>query len=88
MAFPTAVSGDMGADRIEAEAGIATFSGDHTVSVLTDILVTSLEALAKAGHADAACRQVGKACAALRASNPAQWRKLNALLHRLSRQAP
>ena len=85
----TAVSGDVGSDRIEAEEpGAASSSGDHPVSVLTDLLVTSLEALAKAGQADAACRQAGKACAALRASNPAQWRKFNALLHRLSRQAP
>ncbi|AZO25873.1 hypothetical protein EJ070_24910 [Mesorhizobium sp. M1E.F.Ca.ET.045.02.1.1] len=58
------------------------------VSALADILVASLETLAKAGQADAACRQAGKACAALRVSNPAQWRKFNALLHRLSSQAP
>ena len=85
----TAVSGDVDADRMEAEEpGAASSSGDHPVSVLTDLLVRSLEALAKAGQADAACRQAGKACAALLASNPAQWRKLNALLHHLSRQAP
>ena len=83
------MSGDMRGDRTEAsEPGIAPSSGDHLVSGLADLLVTSLETLAKAGQADAACRQAGKVCAALRVSNPAQWRKFNALLHRLSRQAP
>lgn len=83
----TAMSGDMGADRPEApEPGVAYSSGDHLVSALADILVASLDTLAKAGQADAACRQAGKACAALRVSNLVQWRKFNALLHRLSRQ--
>jgi hypothetical protein len=52
---------------------------------LTDLLVSSLEALAKAGQADAACRLAGQACAFLRKDNPGGWRKFNALLHRLSK---
>lgn len=71
-----------------SEPGAAPSSGDKLVPDLADLLVTSLETLANAGQADAACRQAGKACAALRVSSPAQWRKFNALLHRLSRQAP
>lgn len=58
--------------------------GRDPVSGLAAILVASLEALALAGQADAACRQAGKACAVLREADPAQWRKFNALLHRLS----
>lgn len=52
---------------------------------MANLLVASLEALAKLGQVDAACREAGKACAVLREANPAQWRKFNALLHRLSR---
>lgn len=64
----------------------ATHSGveDQLVG-LADILVASLETLARLGEADAACREAGRACAVLRGANPAQWRKFNALLHRLSR---
>jgi len=77
----------MNGRRIESSE-LAPSSSDELVSGLADLLVASLEAPAKAGQADAACRQAGKACVALRASSPAQWRKFNALLHRLSRQAP
>ena len=52
---------------------------------LADILLSSLDALVAAGHADAACRLAGRACAALRKDDPAGWRKFNALLHRLSK---
>jgi hypothetical protein len=55
------------------------------VSSLAAILLGSLEALATAGQAETACRHAGKACAVLRGADPAQWRKFNALLHRLSR---
>jgi hypothetical protein len=60
--------------------------GDNQVAALADLLVGSLEILAKAGQADAACRAAGTACAVLRRANPVQWRKFNALLHRLSSQ--
>lgn len=54
-------------------------------ATLTDVLLASLEALAAAGHADEACRLAGQACAALRQSDIAGWKRFNALLHRLSR---
>ncbi len=60
-------------------------SRDEQVARLADLLVASLETLAKLGQADAACRGAGSACAVLREANPAQWRKFNALQHRLSR---
>jgi hypothetical protein len=60
--------------------------GGDPVSGLAAILLGSLDALATAGQAEAACRHAGKACAVLRGADPVQWRKFNALLHRLSRQ--
>ena len=69
-------------DSTEADPRIGpagTFSG------LADLLLSSLEALAKAGQADAACRLAGQACAFLRKDDPGGWRKFNALLHRLSK---
>ncbi len=75
----------MDAQRAEViEPGIGEPDTVDQVAALADILVASLTALAKAGEADAACRQAGRACAVLRKTNPAQWRKFNALLHRLS----
>ncbi|MGN6534372.1 MAG: hypothetical protein ACTHKQ_01405 [Mesorhizobium sp.] len=78
--------GDMETDRTSA-AGLdaARLSAEGQVAGLADILVASLDALARSGQADAACREAGRACAVLRGANPAQWRKFNALLHRLSR---
>ena len=69
------------------ESGAGT-SGEAQLAGLADLLVASLEALARLGQADAACRGAGKACAVLRGTNPVQWRKFNALLHRLSRHVP
>ncbi|MBZ9798679.1 hypothetical protein [Mesorhizobium sp. ES1-4] len=78
----------MGAGRTSTtERDFAHPGGDDNhVAGLADLLVASLEILAKAGQADAACRAAGKACAVLRQAHPAQWRKFNALLHRLSGQ--
>jgi hypothetical protein len=80
----------MGAGRTAiTEPAVARSShDDNQVAALADLLVGCLEILAKAGRADAACRSAGKACAVLRQGHPAQWRKFNALLHRLSRQVP
>ncbi|MBN8975592.1 MAG: hypothetical protein J0I08_03850 [Rhizobiales bacterium] len=50
---------------------------------LVGVLLTSLEALAAAGKADAACRLAGKACAELRHSDPAAWQRFNVFLHRM-----
>jgi len=69
-------------DATSANAAV----GRQTASAgLTDPLLASLEALAAAGQADAACRLAGQACAALRKDDPSSWRRFNALLHRLSK---
>jgi hypothetical protein len=54
-------------------------------NALADVLLSSLETLATAGHADEACRLAGRACAATRLTDMRTWRKFNALLHRLAR---
>ncbi|MGB5904832.1 MAG: hypothetical protein WBF99_09705 [Xanthobacteraceae bacterium] len=53
---------------------------------LAGVLLTSLEALAAAGKADAACRLAGQACAELRHSDPAAWQRFNVFLHRMIKQ--
>jgi len=74
----------MQTDRTSAtEPDVARSSVDGQVAGLANLLVASLETLAKLGHVDAACREAGKACAVLREANPTHWRKFNALLHRL-----
>jgi hypothetical protein len=55
---------------------------------LSTVLLESLETLAKAGKADLACQQAGRACAVLRERDMANWKRFNALLHRLVRQLP
>jgi hypothetical protein len=57
---------------------------EDSPAALTDILLSSLEALAATGQVDPACRLAGQACAALRKNDLSGWRKFNALLHRLS----
>ncbi len=52
---------------------------------LVEILLASLEALAAEGQVDTACRLAGRACMALRRSDPAGGRRFEVLLHRLSR---
>jgi hypothetical protein len=59
-------------------------AGRAAPAALSDVLLSSLEALAATGNVDAACRLAGQACAALRKNDPQGWRKFNALLHRLS----
>lgn len=58
-------------------------SGSAEATPLAGVLLASLEALAKAGEADAACRFAGKACAELRHSDPAAWQRFNVFLHRM-----
>jgi hypothetical protein len=50
---------------------------------LAGVLLSSLEKLAAAGQADAACRLAGRACAELRHSDPAAWQRFNVFLHRM-----
>jgi hypothetical protein len=78
----------MQADQPNATGPGAENSGEAQLAGLADLLVANLEALARLGQADAACRGAGKACAVLRGTDPVQWRKFNALLHRLSRRVP
>jgi hypothetical protein len=54
-------------------------------ATLVDVLLASLEALAAAGRYDEACRLAGRGCAASRHNDPETWRRLNVLLHRLTR---
>jgi hypothetical protein len=75
-------------DQPNATGPGAGTSREAQLAKLADLLVVNLEALARLGQADAACRGAGKACAVLRGTNPVQWRKFNALLHRLSRHVP
>ncbi len=51
---------------------------------LVQILLVSLEELAAADRADAACRLAGQVCAVLRRSDPMAWNRFNILLHRLA----
>lgn len=69
--------------NIETTRSNAISSTQETSAGLIEILLSSLEALAAAGQVDAACRLAGRACAALRNKDPADWRRFNALLHRL-----
>jgi hypothetical protein len=54
-------------------------------SPLVDVLLSSLEALVRAGQAELACRLAGEACAALRGRDPTGWRRFNAFLHRTAK---
>ncbi len=78
----------MGAPATGGGGRPAIATGETATARLADILVASLKQLAQAGQADAACRLAGRACAVLRGNDPAQWRKFNALLHRLSPSVP
>ena len=51
---------------------------------VAQILLESLTALASAGQAESACRLAGRACVALRSSEPALARRFDVLLHRLT----
>lgn len=51
---------------------------------LSEILLTSIAALAGAGEVERACRLAGQACVALRNIDPAHARRFDVLLHRLT----
>ena len=51
---------------------------------LVSLLLVSLEQLAAAGEAEAACRLAGQVCALLRRDDPQSTQRFNVLLHRLS----
>lgn len=54
-------------------------------NALIDLLLESLRQLAAAGETEAACRLAGEACAILRRDDIHNWRRFDALLHRLTR---
>ncbi|MGP2493284.1 hypothetical protein ACTDI4_16865 [Mesorhizobium sp. PUT5] len=78
---------EAGADRIDGAMAATLGEGPNPLAELADLLVSSLEALARAGQADAACCMAGRACAVLRTTDAGQWRKFNVLLHRVGRLA-
>jgi hypothetical protein len=51
---------------------------------ILEILLESVMALAKAGEVEKACRIAGRACVALRDTDPRAAQRFNALLHRLT----
>lgn len=53
-----------------------------TEATLVPLLLETLEALAVAGEVDRACRIAGRACVALRHSDPAASRRFDVWLHR------
>jgi hypothetical protein len=53
---------------------------------ISEILLASIMALATAGEVEEACRLAGRACVALRGTDPATARRFDALLHRLTRK--
>jgi hypothetical protein len=55
------------------------------VADISGILLAGLNALAEAGEGEQACRLAGRACAVLRQAHRREWRRFNALLHRLAR---
>ena len=56
---------------------------DAEDEALADRAMMALRALADAGEAEQACRLAGRACAAWRGRDAAQWKRFNVLLHRL-----
>lgn len=55
------------------------------LATLTSVLADALRALANAGRAEEANRLAGRAYSALRREDPDQARRINALMHRLTR---
>jgi hypothetical protein len=70
---------------MNAESGMAEprSNSQESSAALIAILISSLEALAAAGQADAACRLAGQACAVLRGRDAAGWQRFNVFLHRM-----
>jgi len=75
-------------DSTSIAGGVRGHASQPSSESLTGILLSSLEALAAAGQIEAACRFAGRACVALRHSDPQGERRFNALLHRLAPRVP
>jgi hypothetical protein len=72
--------------RRPSSAGAAAGAAVRGPDALAGILLTCLEDLAATGNVEVACRLAGRACVALRESDPAAERRFNGLLHRLTRR--
>lgn len=66
---------DTGNGLVEDGAGL---------SIACDLLLESLKQMADGGDVEAACRLAGRACVRLRHGHPAQARRFDVLLHRLT----
>ena len=75
-------------DSTSAWGGVRGHASLQSPGNLAGILLSSLEALAAAGQIETACRLAGRACVALRHSDPQGERRFNALLHRLTPHVP
>ncbi len=66
--------------------GAAAAAGpvSSAIPIIPEILLESLTALADSGEVERACRLAGRACTALRISDPAVARRFDVLLHRLT----
>lgn len=69
---------------VAAPGSIRPPSAGRPLSRVPEILLASVTALAAAGEVETACRLAGRACVALRATDPAAARRFDALLHRLT----
>jgi hypothetical protein len=64
-----------------APAGPGPHDRPATETKISQILLTSLTALAAAGETEKACRLAGQACVALRGADPVAARRFDVLLH-------
>lgn len=72
---------------VNREAGNRAPSGPE-MDTLVAVYLDGLRQLAAGGHVEEACRLAGRACAALRRSDLANWKKFNAFLHRTAATPP
>ena len=66
----------------------AARASEEPGAAILALLLETLQKLADAGEADAACRIAGRACVVLRRTDFAAQRRFDALLHRLTRKLP
>jgi hypothetical protein len=67
---------------VKAEAAASAGPAAPALPLLPEILLESLAALADAGEIERACRLAGRACSALRKSDPSTARRFDVFLHR------
>jgi hypothetical protein len=67
---------------VKPEAAATAGPVAPALPLLPEILLESLVALADAGEIERACRLAGRACSALRKSDPRTARRFDVFLHR------